>query len=137
MLRPNVPQLHVNNHLTGEVSEGENRNVLVEAARICRGRSGMAELMQPTSTPSWCRAASALPRTRVTSPSREQSAASSRMCQGLPVGAFCQSRQTGCLHLHRTGHDPAHLCWHLATIGNDEALPTPSKLRVAVISTAQ
>jgi len=35
---PNVPQLHVINHLTGEVSEGESRNVLVEAARICRGQ---------------------------------------------------------------------------------------------------
>ncbi len=38
MLRPNVPQLHVINHLTGEVSEGERRNVLVEAARLCRGQ---------------------------------------------------------------------------------------------------
>ena len=35
---PDVPQLHVINHLTGEVSEGESRNVLVEAARICRGQ---------------------------------------------------------------------------------------------------
>lgn len=42
---PNIPQLHVINHLTGEVSEGENRNVLVEAARICRGQiKDVAEL---------------------------------------------------------------------------------------------
>jgi enhancing lycopene biosynthesis protein 2 len=34
---PNAPQLHVVNHLTGEVAEGEQRNVLVEAARIARG----------------------------------------------------------------------------------------------------
>ncbi|MDP2560839.1 isoprenoid biosynthesis glyoxalase ElbB [Psychrobium sp. 1_MG-2023] len=34
---PNINQLHVVNHLTGEVSEGEQRNVLVEAARIARG----------------------------------------------------------------------------------------------------
>lgn len=34
---PNVPQLHVINHLTGEVAEGEQRNVLVEAARLARG----------------------------------------------------------------------------------------------------
>ena len=34
---PNIPQLHVVNHLTGEVAEGESRNVLVEAARIARG----------------------------------------------------------------------------------------------------
>jgi enhancing lycopene biosynthesis protein 2 len=37
-LAPDVPQLHVVNHLTGEVAEGETRNVLVEAARICRGQ---------------------------------------------------------------------------------------------------
>lgn len=34
---PNVPQQHVINHLTGEVST-ESRNVLVEAARIVRGQ---------------------------------------------------------------------------------------------------
>jgi enhancing lycopene biosynthesis protein 2 len=33
---PNAPQLHVINHLTGEVT-GESRNVLVESARIARG----------------------------------------------------------------------------------------------------
>lgn len=34
---PNIEQMHVVNHLTGEVSEGESRNVLVESARIARG----------------------------------------------------------------------------------------------------
>ncbi len=34
---PNVAQLHVVNHLTGEVAENETRNVLVESARIARG----------------------------------------------------------------------------------------------------
>ena len=34
---PNIQQMHVINHLTGEVVEGEFRNVLVEAARIARG----------------------------------------------------------------------------------------------------
>jgi len=34
---PNIEQMHVVNHLTGEVAEGESRNVLVEAARIARG----------------------------------------------------------------------------------------------------
>lgn len=34
---PDVAQMHVVNHLTGEVAEGETRNVLVEAARIARG----------------------------------------------------------------------------------------------------
>jgi enhancing lycopene biosynthesis protein 2 len=34
---PNVAQMHVVNHLTGEVDEGAERNVLVESARIARG----------------------------------------------------------------------------------------------------
>lgn len=34
---PDIKQMHVINHLTGDVSEGESRNVLVEAARIARG----------------------------------------------------------------------------------------------------
>jgi enhancing lycopene biosynthesis protein 2 len=34
---PDAPQLHVINHLTGEVAEGEQRNVLEESARIARG----------------------------------------------------------------------------------------------------
>lgn len=34
---PDIEQMHVINHLSGEVAEGESRNVLVEAARITRG----------------------------------------------------------------------------------------------------
>jgi enhancing lycopene biosynthesis protein 2 len=34
---PNVPQMHVFNHLSGKVEEGTERNVLVESARIARG----------------------------------------------------------------------------------------------------
>ena len=34
---PDMEQMHVINHLTGEPAEGESRNVLVEAARIARG----------------------------------------------------------------------------------------------------
>ena len=34
---PDIQQMHVINHLTGEPVEGESRNVLVEAARIARG----------------------------------------------------------------------------------------------------
>ena len=37
---PDVQQLHVINHLTGEPVEGETRNVRVEAARIARGNVG-------------------------------------------------------------------------------------------------
>ena len=35
-MAPDMEQMHVVNHLKGEVSEGESRNVLVEAARIAR-----------------------------------------------------------------------------------------------------
>ncbi|MEH6551885.1 MAG: isoprenoid biosynthesis glyoxalase ElbB [Pseudomonadales bacterium] len=34
---PDIEQMHVVNHLSGEVVEGESRNVLVEAARLARG----------------------------------------------------------------------------------------------------
>ena len=37
-LAPDIEQMHVINHLAGEVMEGEKRNVLVEAARIARGK---------------------------------------------------------------------------------------------------
>jgi enhancing lycopene biosynthesis protein 2 len=37
MCAPDVAQMHVVNHLTGEVEEGAERNVLVESARIARG----------------------------------------------------------------------------------------------------
>lgn len=36
-MSPNIEQMHVINHLTGEPMEGESRNVMVEAARIARG----------------------------------------------------------------------------------------------------
>ncbi|MEX1667906.1 isoprenoid biosynthesis glyoxalase ElbB [Zhongshania guokunii] len=35
---PNIEQMHVINHLDGSVAEGESRNVLVEAARLARGK---------------------------------------------------------------------------------------------------
>ncbi|MCE9680441.1 isoprenoid biosynthesis glyoxalase ElbB [Shewanella sp. AS1] len=34
---PDIPQMHVVNHLTGEVDVNDKRNVLVESARIARG----------------------------------------------------------------------------------------------------
>ena len=37
-MAPNVAQLHVVNHLSGEVDNKDSRNVLVEAARIARGK---------------------------------------------------------------------------------------------------
>ncbi|XP_074613743.1 ES1 protein homolog, mitochondrial-like [Acropora palmata] len=42
---PDIPQMHVLNHTKGEVTEGETRNVLVESARIARGKiSSLADL---------------------------------------------------------------------------------------------
>lgn len=35
---PDAPQMHVVNHLTGQPAPGETRNVLVESARIARGK---------------------------------------------------------------------------------------------------
>jgi len=37
-LAPDIDQMHVMNHLIGEEVKGERRNVLVESARIARGR---------------------------------------------------------------------------------------------------
>ena len=37
LMAPNIDQLHVINHATGEEIEGESRNVLVESARIAGG----------------------------------------------------------------------------------------------------
>lgn len=34
---PDINQMHVVNHITGEEMPGERRNVLIESARICRG----------------------------------------------------------------------------------------------------
>ena len=36
-MAPNIPQMHVINHLVGEPAKGESRNVLIESARIARG----------------------------------------------------------------------------------------------------
>ncbi|ORJ60243.1 isoprenoid biosynthesis glyoxalase ElbB [Geothermobacter hydrogeniphilus] len=36
-MAPDIDQMHVVNHLTGEEAAGESRNVLVESARIARG----------------------------------------------------------------------------------------------------
>lgn len=36
-MAPNIEQMHVINHLTGDEAAGESRNVLVEAARLARG----------------------------------------------------------------------------------------------------
>jgi len=37
-MAPDIPQMHVSNHLAGEPESGETRNVLVESARIARGK---------------------------------------------------------------------------------------------------
>lgn len=37
-MAPDIPQMHVVNHLAGEPEAGDHRNVLLESARIARGR---------------------------------------------------------------------------------------------------
>ncbi len=36
-MAPDISQMHVVNHQTGEIAEGEARNVMIESARIARG----------------------------------------------------------------------------------------------------
>ena len=43
---PDVEQMHVINHLTGQVAAGERRNVLVESARIARGEIVAADKLK-------------------------------------------------------------------------------------------
>jgi len=43
---PNVEQMHVIDHSTGNVEEGETRNVFVESARISRGADKLSELAE-------------------------------------------------------------------------------------------
>ena len=43
---PNVEQMHVIDHFTGNVEEGETRNVFVESARISRGADKLSELAE-------------------------------------------------------------------------------------------
>jgi len=45
---PNIEQYHVVNHLNGEIIEGEKRNVLVESARIARGKIKSLNEYDPT-----------------------------------------------------------------------------------------
>ncbi len=48
MVAPDKTQMHVVNHLTGEVMPGEERNVLVESARIARGAITNIDSLNPT-----------------------------------------------------------------------------------------
>ena len=43
---PNILQMHVVNHLTGEVESNQSRNVLVESARIARGEIKATEELE-------------------------------------------------------------------------------------------
>ncbi len=45
---PDKTQMHVVNHLTGEVMPGEERNVLVESARIARGAITNIDSLDPS-----------------------------------------------------------------------------------------
>jgi len=70
---PNIDQMHVVNHLTGDVAEGESRNVLVESARSARSSPMSSALRKRWRMPvrrwvmfasrrPWCRASIRIPR---------------------------------------------------------------------------
>ena len=46
LLAPNVEQMHVVDHTTGEVEEGAKRSVFSESARIARGAEKLTELAE-------------------------------------------------------------------------------------------
>lgn len=47
-MAPDMPQMHVVNHLTGKVAPGEMRNVLIESARIVRGAIADMSTIDPS-----------------------------------------------------------------------------------------
>lgn len=98
-LAPNVDQLHVINHLTGEVVPGEKRNVLVEAARIARGAIRDAARVDPAELdaliiPGGFGAAKNLCDFAVSGPNCRVDPEVARVVRGVhaagkPVGAIC------------------------------------------------
>ncbi len=96
---PDTPQMHVVNHLTGEVEEGAERNVLVESARIARGEirdvaAVSADELDALILPGGFGAAKNLCDFAVNGPDCEVNADVAALVravhiQGKPVGAVC------------------------------------------------
>jgi enhancing lycopene biosynthesis protein 2 len=98
-LAPNVNQMHVVNHLTGQPAVAERRNVLVESARIARGEvEDVAEVtpddLDALVIPGGYGAAKNLCSYAVDGPKCGVNEASARLIRGMlvarkPVGAIC------------------------------------------------
>ncbi len=96
---PDRDQLHVVNHLTGKVADGERRNVLVESARIARGAvrdvaQVSADELDALILPGGFGAAKNLCDFAVKGPDCEVDPGVARLVrevhgQGKPVGAVC------------------------------------------------
>jgi enhancing lycopene biosynthesis protein 2 len=98
-MAPNGDQMHVINHLTGEVAPGETRNVLVESARISRGNvmdlaQATADLVDAVIIPGGFGAAKNLCNFAVAGAECEAHPEVARFLQdvkkaGKPIGAIC------------------------------------------------
>lgn len=121
-MAPDKEQLHVINHLTGEETK-ENRNVLVESARIARGNIQDIAKVDPAGLdalvlPGGFGAAKNLSRFAVDGPQGEVDPGVRRMVEAMfaankPIGFICISPAVGAQILGRTGLG--------VTIGNDTA----------------
>ena len=119
-MAPNMPQLHVINHLTGQES-GETRNVLEESARIARGEiKDLAEVkagdIDALIIPGGFGAAKNLSDFAVKGPEGTVNPEVQRLIkevsdQGKPIGAICIAPATLTMAVKGLGPE--------VTIGND------------------
>lgn len=119
-MAPDKPQLHVINHLTGEVAD-EQRNVLVESARIARGKvknlaTVTADDLDALVMPGGFGAAKNLSRFAVDGPAGEVDPEVRRLVEamfeaGKPIGLICISPAVGAQILGKKGVE--------VTIGTD------------------
>lgn len=119
-MAPNKPQLHVINHLTGDVVD-EERNVLVEAARIARGNirdlaTVTADDLDALILPGGFGAAKNLSKFAVEGPSSDVDAGVRGLVEGMhasgkPIGLICISPAVGAQILGSEGIE--------VTIGTD------------------
>jgi enhancing lycopene biosynthesis protein 2 len=122
-LAPNVDQMHVVNHLTGQPAKGERRNVLVESARIARGEiEDVAEItpddLDALVIPGGYGAAKNLCTYAVDGPKCTVNEPAARLIRGMlvarkPVGAICIAPAMLAKALEGTAIKPK------LTIGND------------------
>jgi len=98
---PDIPQMHVIDHRTGQPVEGETRNVLTEASRIARGEIDDIAMFAPSEfdaliLPGGFGAAKNLCTFAVDGPActvdeNIEAAIKSAHTAGLPIGALCIS----------------------------------------------